>query len=413
MNLKELCGKSKEAALEIESLSTQLKNEVLRSMAEHLRKNVTRILAANEIDMIKAKEKGMSEGLLDRLYLDESRVESIAQGLEQVSNLEDPIGKISSFQKNNNGLQIGKMSVPIGVIAMIYEGRPNVTIDAAGLCLKSSNAVVLRGSASCINTNICTVKLLQDVLRQYEINETAIQLIEDISHESVKELLTLNEYIDLAIPRGGANLINMVVKNATVPVIETGTGNCHIFIDDSANIDMAVDILLNGKTQRVGVCNALESMVLTESVADAFLEKAVSALHEKNVEIMGCPKTLKKFNLTPATENDFYQEYGDYKISCKIVSDIHEAIAHINKYSTGHSECIVTENYQHAMFFLRNIHSACVYVNASTRFSDGNEFGFGAEIGISTQKIHARGPMGLEALTSYKYIILGNGQIRS
>ncbi len=413
MNLKELCGKSKEAALEIESLSTQLKNEVLRSMAEHLRKNVTHILAANEIDMIKAKEKGMSEGLLDRLYLDESRVESIAQGLEQVSNLEDPIGKISSFQKNNNGLQIGKMSVPIGVIAMIYEGRPNVTIDAAGLCLKSSNAVVLRGSASCINTNICTVKLLQDVLRQYEINEAAIQLIEDISHESVKELLTLNEYIDLAIPRGGANLINMVVKNATVPVIETGTGNCHIFIDDSANIDMAVDILLNGKTQRVGVCNALESMVLTESVADAFLEKAVSALQEKNVEIMGCPKTLKKFNLTPATENDYYQEYGDYKISCKIVSDIHEAIAHINKYSTGHSECIVTENYQHAMFFLRNIHSACVYVNASTRFSDGNEFGFGAEIGISTQKIHARGPMGLEALTSYKYIILGNGQIRS
>lgn len=412
MNLQEIGKQSKLAAFELESISTDKKNEILIAMAKTLREHTDDIISANALDMERAKRNGMNSGLLDRLYLDSARVNGIADGLEQLVLLDDPIGKISDFEQNKNGLQIGKMSVPIGVIAMIYEGRPNVTIDAAGLCLKSSNSVILRGSSSCLETNLCTVRLLQDVLNTFKVNKNAIQLIVDTSHETVQELLKLNEYVDLAIPRGGANLINMVVKNATVPVIETGTGNCHIFVDSTADINMAVNILLNGKTQRVGVCNALESMVIMEDIASDFFEVAIPALREQGVEVYGCHKTLNFVSVLPASEEDFYKEYGDYKISCKIVENIDEAIQHINRYSTGHSECIITENYTHASMFLAGVHSACVYVNASTRFSDGNEFGFGAEIGISTQKIHARGPMGLNALTSYKYIIFGNGQVR-
>lgn len=413
MDLLDIGKNAKAASRTLIDISTEEKNKVLLCMADTLRAHTDEILEANAVDMAQARANNMREGLLDRLYLDEKRVAGICDGLAHVASLEDPVGKIGAFTRNKAGLQIARMSVPMGVIAMIYEGRPNVTVDAAGLCLKSGNAVILRGSKSIINTSTCMVNLMRKALSDCGMDANVIQLVTNTDHQVVQELIRMNGYVDLAIPRGGANLIQAVVKNATVPVIETGTGNCHIFVDSSADIDMAVRILINGKTQRVGVCNALESIVVCQDVAEAFLQKAVLALEEKNVIIYGCQKTRAIVDCQAATEEDFGREYGDYKISCKVVKDIDEAIAHINHYSTGHSECIITNDYDHATRFLKQIDSACVYVNASTRFSDGGEFGFGAEIGISTQKMHARGPMGLEALTSYKYIVLGQGQVRA
>lgn len=412
MNLLTICENAKKATQQVESLTSKQKNEILQEMARSLIDHSEDILAANAIDVKNAQDNNMKEGLVDRLMLDASRLKSISDGLLHIAGLEDPIGSMSQFIHRDNGLQIGKMTVPLGVIAMIYEGRPNVTVDATGLCLKTNNVAILRGSSSALHTNIALVKYLRAALEKFGVDNNAIQLIEETDHNIVNELIKMNGFIDLVIPRGGASLINNVVSNATVPVIETGTGNCHIFVDSSADMDMAIKILINGKTQRVGVCNALESIVVMSDVADEFFKKAIPALLNHNVQIYGCQLSQKYDHILPATEEDFAKEYGDYMISCKIVQSFDEAIHHINSYSTGHSECIVTNDLSHANLFLKRINSACVYVNASTRFSDGGEFGFGAEIGISTQKVHARGPMGLEALTSYKYIIIGNGQIR-
>lgn len=412
MDLITIGQNAKAASKSLMDLSTADKNQALLHMADVLRTHSDKIIAANAVDMENARMNGMREGLLDRLFLDAGRVDGICDGLVHVASLDDPVGKIGAFTSNKDGLQIARMTVPMGVVAMIYEGRPNVAVDAAGLCLKSGNAVILRGSSSIINTSRCMVELMRHALEDTGNDPDGIQLLENTDHAVVQELIHMNGYVDLAIPRGGASLIQAVVKNATVPVIETGTGNCHLFVDSSADIEMAVRILINGKTQRVGVCNALESIVVTEDIAEAFLSKAAPALAEKHVIIYGCERTRALIQCEAATEDDYGREYGDYKISCKVVDDFDQAVSHINHYSTGHSECIVTNDYSHATLFLRRIDSACVYVNASTRFSDGGEFGFGAEIGISTQKMHARGPMGLEALTSYKYVILGEGQIR-
>ena len=357
---------------------------------------------------------------MDRLVLSESRIAGMAEGLTQLIALEDPIGEIISSTLRPNGLEICKKRVPIGVIGIIYESRPNVTADAFGLCFKTNNTVILKGGSDAIHSNIAIVETIRKALVKEGLPEQVIALIEDTSRETAAAFMKMNEYVDVLIPRGGAGLIKAVVNQATIPVIETGTGNCHIFVDETADFDMAMDIILNAKTQRIGVCNACESLVIHEKIADAFLPKLMERLAEKNVEVHGDEKVMqiaeegcmKKELLVPATEEDWGREYLDYKLSAKTVSSIDEAIAHINQYNTGHSEAIITNNYSNAEKFLNEIDAACVYVNASTRFTDGFEFGFGAEIGISTQKLHARGPMGLIALTSTKYIIYGNGQIR-
>jgi len=358
--------------------------------------------------------------------LNPSRMEQMAEGLRQVADLADPIGEVLSMKKRPNGLMIGKKRVPLGVVGMIYEARPNVTVDAFALCFKTGNAVILKGGSDAISSNIVIVSVLQEVLEAHGIPRAAVSLIEDTSRETAAAFMKMNEYVDVLIPRGGAGLIRAVVNQATIPVIETGTGNCHIYVDESADFDMAIRIILNAKTQRIGVCNACESLVIHEKIVDAFMPKLAAALQQKDVVIHADEKSLvaaerreaanggelKKELLSAATEEDWGREYLDYMISVKTVSSLDEAIAHINRYNTGHSEAIITENYTNAQRFLDEIDAACVYVNASTRFSDGFEFGFGAEIGISTQKLHARGPMGLDALTSTKYIIYGNGQTR-
>lgn len=414
MTLEETGRRAREAEPVIRVLSTEEKNRVLHKAADNLRKYSEKILSANALDMENGRAKGMSEGLLDRLYLTQDRVESMAQGLEALEKLEDPVGEVTGMKKRPNGLLIGQKRVPLGVVGIIYEARPNVTVDAFGLCFKTGNVVILKGGSDAIHSNQAIVEALQTSLEEEGLPKSALTLIGDTSRETTQAFMKMNRYVDVLIPRGGAGLIRTVVENSTIPVIETGTGNCHIYVDESADLQMATDIILNAKTQRVGVCNACESLVIHEKVKDRLLPGLARALREKNVEIRADEQALPLMEgAVPATEEDWGKEYLDYILSVKTVSDISEAIAHINRYNTKHSEAIITESYANAQRFLEEIDAAAVYVNASTRFTDGYEFGYGAEIGISTQKLHARGPMGLLALTTTKYIIYGNGQIRN
>lgn len=405
------CARAAEPILRI--LNTSKKNEALFHAADMLLNMSGYILEENAKDVARAKENGMNPGLVDRLMLNQSRMEEIAERLRQVAALPDPVGEVTSMKQRPNGLMIGQKKVPLGVIGIIYESRPNVTADAFALCFKAGNVVILRGGSDAFYSNCAIVRAIRTALQHQGLPEDAIQLIEDTRRETVQEFMKMNRYVDVLIPRGGAGLIRTVVENSRIPVIETGTGNCHIFVDESADFDMAIDIIFNAKTQRIGVCNACESLVIHEKIVDTFLPRLKARLDEKKVEIRGDERALEAAEgLVPASEEDWGTEYLDYILSVKTVSGIEEAIAHINLYNTGHSEAIVTSDYANAQKFLNEIDAAAVYVNASTRFTDGFEFGFGAEIGISTQKLHARGPMGLDALTSSKYIIYGNGQIR-
>ena len=414
MNYLELIGQqAKEAEPQVRLLETAKKNFVLQQAAQDLIKNASVIIEANEKDMQRGRENGMTQGLLDRLLLTEERIAAIGEGLCQIASLDDPIGEVIGMKKRPNGLLIGQKRVPLGVVGIIYEARPNVTADAFGLCFKTGNAVILKGGSDAICSNQAIVSCLRNTLESAGVNPNALQLIEDTSRETASAFMRLNKYVDVLIPRGGAGLIRAVVENSTIPVIETGTGNCHIFVDETADLDMAVSIIMNAKTQRVGVCNACESLLIHRNVKDALLPHLAEKLKEKHVEIRGDKDVLSLIpDGVPASEEDWGKEYLDYIISMKVVDSLDEAITHINHYNTGHSESIITENYSHAQRFLDEVDAACVYVNASTRFTDGFEFGYGAEIGISTQKLHARGPMGLLALTTTKYIIYGNGQIR-
>ena len=405
--------KAKEASYELGVASPGQKNEALTFMAEELIKAKEEIIKANEIDRQNAIKKGITDALLDRLSLDDSRIEAMAQGLLDIVKLQDPVGEVTNMWQMPNGLQIGQKRVPIGVLGIIYESRPNVTSDAAGLCLKSGNAVILRGASDAINSNKAVAKALVAGIKRSGLPQDCVQLLEDTSRETAREMMRLNDYIDVLIPRGGAGLIKSVVQNATVPVIETGTGNCHIFVDETADLEMAKAIVLNAKVQRPGVCNAAEKLLVHESIANEFLPTIVKALRENGVEVRGCDKAQAIVDdIKVIEEPEWHQEYLDLIIAVKVVKDVDEAIKHINKYNTGHSESIVTESYKNSQKFLQRVDAAAVYVNASTRFTDGGEFGFGGEIGISTQKLHARGPMGLKALTTTKYIIYGNGQVR-
>lgn len=405
--------KAKEASYELGVASPGQKNEALTFMAEELIKAKEEIIKANEIDRQNAIKKGITDALLDRLSLDDSRIEAMAQGLLDIVKLQDPVGEVTNMWQMPNGLQIGQKRVPIGVLGIIYESRPNVTSDAAGLCLKSGNAVILRGASDAINSNKAVAKALVAGIKRSGLPQDCVQLLEDTSRETAREMMRLNDYIDVLIPRGGAGLIKSVVQNATVPVIETGTGNCHIFVDETADLEMAKAIVLNAKVQRPGVCNAAEKLLVHESIVNEFLPTIVKALRENGVEVRGCDKAQAIVDdIKVIEEPEWHQEYLDLIIAVKVVKDVDEAIKHINKYNTGHSESIVTESYKNSQKFLQRVDAAAVYVNASTRFTDGGEFGFGGEIGISTQKLHARGPMGLKELTTSKYIIFGDGQIR-
>ena len=405
--------KAKEASYELGVASPGQKNEALTFMAEELIKAKEEIIKANEIDRQNAIKKGITDALLDRLSLDDSRIEAMAQGLLDIVKLQDPVGEVTNMWQMPNGLQIGQKRVPIGVLGIIYESRPNVTSDAAGLCLKSGNAVILRGASDAINSNKAVAKALVAGIKRSGLPQDCVQLLEDTSRETAREMMRLNNYIDVLIPRGGAGLIKSVVQNATVPVIETGTGNCHIFVDETADLEMAKAIVLNAKVQRPGVCNAAEKLLVHESIANEFLPTIVKALRENGVEVRGCDKAQAIVDdIKVIEEPEWHQEYLDLIIAVKVVKDVDEAIKHINKYNTGHSESIVTESYKNSQKFLQRVDAAAVYVNASTRFTDGGEFGFGGEIGISTQKLQARGPMGLKELTTSKYIIFGDGQIR-
>lgn len=414
MDSIELIGKrAKAASKKTAVLTTVERNNALRSVGDALIKHSDEIIEANKIDIENARANGMKPALLDRLSLNGERIKGMVEGLLQVADLEDPIGEITHMKKRPNGLMIGYQKVPLGVVAIIYESRPNVTVDAFSLTFKSGNAVILRGGSDCINSNIMLVDIIRDSLKSMGLDEDSIILITDTDRKYVNELMKLNEYVDVIIPRGGAGLIKNVVNNSTVPVIETGTGNCHVYVDESADLDMAVNIVYNAKTQRIGVCNACESLVVHRAIAEKFIPMVVDKLKEKNVEVRGDSFSMDiDRRIVPATEEDWGTEYLDYIISLKTVENIDEAIEHINRYNTGHSEAIVTKDYDNSRKFTQQIDAAAVYVNASTRFTDGFEFGFGAEIGISTQKIHARGPMGLDALTTGKYVILGDGQVR-
>ena len=389
------------------------KNAALEAIARTLEENAAEIFAANAEDIAAGKAAGIAPNLLDRMLLDEKRLAGIVEGVRQVAALKDPIGEVLHAETLPNGLIVSQMRVPLGVVGMIYEARPNVTVDAAVLCLKSGNAVILRGSKDILRSNICLVKLMRQALTEAGLDPDCIALVEDPSRETATAFMKLSGYLDVLIPRGGAGLIRSTVENATVPVIETGTGNCHVYVDKDADLEKALPILMNAKTQRTSVCNACESLLIHRAVADAFGPAAVKDLLEKGVVIHG-DETAQTWDsrILPATEEDYYKEYLALELSVKVVDSAEEAIAHINKYSTKHSDCIVSENYTTVKKFLLGVDSACVYANASTRFSDGFEFGLGAEIGISTQKLHARGPMGLTALTTYKYVVLGEGQVR-
>jgi glutamate-5-semialdehyde dehydrogenase len=411
--LETMGAAAKKASPVLGTASEYLKNAVLENIAEALTARADEILAANAEDLKNAETNGVAPHMIDRLALNLKRIGDMADGVRQVAALKDPIGEVLSMVKRPNGLMIGKQRVPLGVIAIIYEARPNVTVDAAVLCLKSGNAVILRGGKEAFNSNNKLANIMQDCLAEAGLPADCVSLVQDTSRASATELMQLSKYIDVLIPRGGAGLIRSVVENAKVPVIETGVGNCHVYVDSEADLDMAAEILFNAKCQRPSVCNAAESLLVAESVAERFLPAAKKRLDEKNVEWRGCEKTQKILpGIKQATEEDYYTEYNDYILSVKVVQDADEAISHINQYGSGHSEAIVTKNYFTSQKFLREVDAACVYVNASTRFTDGYEFGLGAEIGISTQKMHARGPMGLNELTSIKYIIYGEGQIR-
>ena len=389
------------------------KNAALEAIARTLEENAAEIFAANAEDIAAGRAAGIAPNLLDRMLLDEKRLAGIVEGVRQVAALKDPIGEVLHAETLPNGLIVSQMRVPLGVVGMIYEARPNVTVDAAVLCLKSGNAVILRGSKDILRSNICLVKLMRQALTEAGLDPDCIALVEDPSRETATAFMKLSGYLDVLIPRGGAGLIRSTVENATVPVIETGTGNCHVYVDKDADLEKALPILMNAKTQRTSVCNACESLLIHRTVAGVFGPAAVKALLEKGVVIHG-DETAQTWDsrILPATEEDYYKEYLALELSVKVVDSAEEAIAHINKYSTKHSDCIVSENYTTVKKFLLGVDSACVYANASTRFSDGFEFGLGAEIGISTQKLHARGPMGLTALTTYKYVVLGEGQVR-
>ena len=397
----------------LQTLSTEVKNKALCLAADCLVKEAEYLIAENRKDMETAEQNGMSSGLLDRLKLTKERIEAMAEGLRQIAELPDCIGEVMEAFERPNGMKIRKVRVPMGVIGIIYEARPNVTADAFGLCFKTGNAVILKGGSDALYSNLAIVRVLRESLAKAGLPEDAIQLIADTDRQTTVAFMRLKQYVDLLIPRGSARLIASVVENSTIPVIETGTGNCHVYVDKDADLDMAVNIIYNAKTQRIGVCNACESLVVHSAVREVFLPRLAAKLREKKVEMRGDERVLEILpDCVPATEEDFATEYLDYILSLKTVDSAEEAIEHINRYNTKHSECIVTENKDTAEKFLTGIDAACVYWNVSTRFTDGFEFGFGAEIGISTQKLHARGPMGLKELTSYKYLISGNGQVR-
>ena len=411
--LERLGINAKEAEKTLMVASSEKKNQTLKKIAEGLIENTDKIIEANKVDLENGEKNGMAKSMLDRLKLDKERIEGMAKGVLDVATLPEPVGRILSATERPNGLRIEKVSTPIGVIAVIFEARPNVTSDAAALCLKSGNTVILRGGKEAINSNKTIAKVMRQAVKEAGMPEDVIQLVEDISRESANELMKMNEYVDVLIPRGGAGLIQAVVKNATVPVIETGVGNCHIYIDKNADLKKAVDIVFNAKTSRPSVCNAAESLLIHKDIAKEALVAIKNKLDEKDVTLVGDSKAREIIpDMEKATDADWATEYLDYKMSVKIVDSVEEAIDHIYKYSTGHSECIVTENAGTAEKFMNQVDSAAVYLNASTRFTDGGEFGFGAEIGISTQKLHARGPIGLPELQSFKYKIYGDGQIR-
>lgn len=414
MSELELMGqKAKGASYDLGVATVGEKNDALMCMAEELLVSKDSIIEANKIDLKNAKEKGISDAMLDRLLLNEDRINAMADGLKDIVKLQDPVGEVIAMWERPNGLQIGQKRVPIGVIGIIYEARPNVTCDAAGLCLKTGNAVILRGGSDAINSNKAIVSALIKGIEKAGLPKYSVQLVEDTSRETATEMMKMNEYIDVLIPRGGAGLIQSVVKNATVPVIETGTGNCHIYIDENCDFNMAKNIVVNAKASRPSVCNAAEKLLVNEKIVEEFLPIVVKALRENGVVLRGDEKSQAIINdIEKANADDWGKEYLDYIMAVKIVKDVDEAISHINKYGTGHSEAIVTESYKNSQKFLQRVDAAAVYINASTRFTDGGEFGFGAEIGISTQKLHARGPMGLKELTTTKYIIYGNGQVR-
>lgn len=412
-NLEEMGQKAQDAAFELGQLGSKEKNTALLTMADSLVLNTKEIVAANKEDYDKAKENGTKKAMLDRLLLTPDRINDMANGLRQVVELPDPIGKVDRGWQTTSGLDITQERVPLGVIGMIYEARPNVTVDAAGLCFKAGNAVILRGGKEAINSNIALSETLRHALQKIGINQDAVQLIDDVSHETAQKMMELNQYIDVLIPRGSGKFIKMVVDKAKVPIIETGAGNCHIYVDKDADLDKALKIIINAKVQRPSVCNAAEKVILHRDIANQFLPELYDALQANSVEVRG--DTLSKAivpDIVPATEEDWGTEYDDYIIAVKIVDSIDDAIKHINKYNTKHSESIITENYSSSRQFMKQIDAAVVYTNASTRFTDGQQFGFGAEIGISTQKLHARGPMGANELTTTKYLVQGDGQIR-
>ncbi len=411
---EELGKKAKAAEAAAAGASTSQKNNALAAISKALIANKELIIAENAKDIAAAKANGMSEAKQDRLMLDEKRIEGIAKGVDEIINLADPIGEVIGGGNRPNGLQIIKTRVPLGVIGIIFESRPNVTVDAAALCLKTGNVVILKGGKEAINSNICLGKIMREAVQEAGLPADIIQVVENTDRETTTELMRLNGYVDVIIPRGSANLIQAVVKNATVPVIETGAGNCHVYVDASADLDMAVEITDNAKTQRPSVCNAIESLLVHKDIADKFLPMIAERFKVHNVKIYGCDKTIAILgnSVEKATETEYATEFNDFIIAIKVVDNIDEAIAHIRKYSTKHSECIVTSSLENAQKFQKQVDAAAVYVNASTRFTDGGEFGFGAEIGISTQKLHARGPMGLTELTTVKYLINGNGQVR-
>lgn len=414
MTQLEIMGaKAKEASRFLMTAGSK-KDDALNAIASALKENSEKIINANDIDIENGKKAGLTRSLLDRLKLTEERINSMANGVSEVANLPDPIGRVLDGRTLKNGLQIEKITVPMGVIGIIFEARPNVTSDAAALCLKAGSAVILRGGKEAINSNKAIAEIMRDAIEKAGLPRDCVSLVEDTTRQSATELMQLSDYLDVLIPRGGAGLIKSVVENAKVPVIETGVGNCHVYVDESANIDMAKSIIFNAKTSRPSVCNAIETVLVHKDIAEKALPQIKAELDKMNVEIRGCDRTREILGdcVVSATEKDYAEEFLDYILAVKVVDSIDDAIAHISKYSTGHSESIITSDYQNANKFTSCVDSAAVYVNASTRFTDGGEFGLGAEIGISTQKLHARGPMGLNELTSSKFIIRGNGQIR-
>lgn len=411
--ITEICKKAKAASVEMAKLSAETKNTALCIMANALEASTDKILAANKVDVEAAKAKGLKTALLDRLALDQRKIQTMARGLREVSALADPIGTIISSWTRPNGLIISQVRVPLGVVGIIYESRPDVTSDAAGICIKSGNAVILRGGSDALNSNVAIGKVLRDALAGTNVPVDAVQVVNSPERSVAEELMRMREYIDVLIPRGGADLIKTVVEKSRIPVIETGTGNCHIYVEEDADLDKATPIVINAKCQRPGTCNAAEKLLVHSKIAQRYLPIVISALRKEGVEVRGCEETRKIVpDVKPATEQDWSTEYLDLIMGVKVVKDLDEAIRHINKYGTKHSDSILTTDFDKAMRFIREVDSAAVYWNASTRFTDGNQFGLGAEIGISTQKLHARGPMGVQHLTTTKYVVLGSGQIR-